>query len=213
MATTDDIDYSDIEAKCVVSSLLTVQSNTCTSDTRFNMMTVSTTCWLSTASPSSTNQNSRNCLQKSAKSSQEKGFQLSPTTFSCLGATPLAKVKGTVHVLHFSARLIFFPTRFIFVEFRNSDDANLALAAMDNHPFDAKHQFKVNRFTDIERYEKLDETYVEPETEEYTPRVSISSHAPGPPFEFHSLFPGTSPRMARRPPGSRPIRHLSWGGR
>ncbi len=53
----------------------------------------------------------------------------------------------------------------MFVEFRNVDDANLALAAMHNHPFDAKHQFKVNKFTDIERYEKMDETYVEPETE------------------------------------------------
>jgi translation initiation factor 3 subunit B len=45
---------------------------------------------------------------------------------------------------------------------------------MHNHPFDAKHTFKVNRFTDIERYEKMDETYIEPETEEYAPRV-ISS--------------------------------------
>lgn len=46
---------------------------------------------------------------------------------------------------------------------------------MHNHPFDAKHQFKVNKFTDIERYEKMDETYVEPEAEEYTPRVIRSS--------------------------------------
>ncbi|KAJ6604757.1 eukaryotic translation initiation factor eIF2A-domain-containing protein [Mycena vulgaris] len=62
---------------------------------------------------------------------------------------------------------------FIFVEFKNVDDANLALVAMHNHPFDAKHQFKVNRFTDIERYEKLDETYIEPETEEYAPREHL----------------------------------------
>ncbi|KAJ7837506.1 hypothetical protein B0H14DRAFT_2790941 [Mycena olivaceomarginata] len=62
---------------------------------------------------------------------------------------------------------------FGFVEFRNVDDANLALAAMHNHPFDAKHQFKVNKFTDIERYEKMDETYVEPEAEEYTAREHL----------------------------------------
>lgn len=49
----------------------------------------------------------------------------------------------------------------------------MALATMHNHPFDAKHQFKVNKFTDIEKYADLDETYVEPETEEYTPRVNI----------------------------------------
>ncbi|KAF7347746.1 Eukaryotic translation initiation factor 3 subunit B [Mycena venus] len=34
-------------------------------------------------------------------------------------------------------------------------------------------QFKVNKFTDIERYEKMDETYIEPETEEYTPREHL----------------------------------------
>ncbi|KAK7064138.1 eukaryotic translation initiation factor 3 subunit B [Favolaschia claudopus] len=62
---------------------------------------------------------------------------------------------------------------FMFVELNNADDANVALAAMHNHPFDAKHTLKVNRFTDIERYEKMDETYVEPETEEYTPREHL----------------------------------------
>ncbi|KAF7339379.1 Eukaryotic translation initiation factor 3 subunit B [Mycena sanguinolenta] len=62
---------------------------------------------------------------------------------------------------------------FMFIEFKNVDSANLALAAMDSHPFDAKHQFKVNKFTDIERYEKMDETYIEPETEEYTPREHL----------------------------------------
>ncbi|KAJ7235908.1 eukaryotic translation initiation factor eIF2A-domain-containing protein [Mycena haematopus] len=62
---------------------------------------------------------------------------------------------------------------FMFVELKNVDIANLALAAMDNHPFDAKHQFKVNKFTDIERYEKMDGTYIEPETEEYTPREHL----------------------------------------
>lgn len=63
------------------------------------------------------------------------------------------------------------PFRFIFVEFDRADDAALALVALHNHPFDAKHQFKVNRFTDIERYENLDEAYIEPEIEPYTPRV------------------------------------------
>lgn len=61
--------------------------------------------------------------------------------------------------------------RFVFVEFRSADDANLALSALHGHPFDVKHTFKVNRFTDIERFANLDETYVEPELEEYAPRV------------------------------------------
>lgn len=42
---------------------------------------------------------------------------------------------------------------------------------MDGFPFDARHTFKVNRFTDIERFADLDETYVEPKIEEYKPRV------------------------------------------
>ncbi len=44
---------------------------------------------------------------------------------------------------------------------------------MHNHPFDAKHTFKVNKFTDIEKYAEMDETYAEPETEEYVPRVGV----------------------------------------
>ena len=96
----------------------------------------------------------------------------------------------------------------MFVELRSADDANLALAAMHNHPFDAKHQFKVNRFTDIERYDSLDETYVEPELEEYTPRVCIYIQ-----WDFvepHTSAVGTPSSMARRSPRSGPVCDLSW---
>ncbi|KAF8640680.1 hypothetical protein AX17_000336 [Amanita inopinata Kibby_2008] len=61
----------------------------------------------------------------------------------------------------------------IFVDFRSPDDANLALSALHNYPFDAKHTFKLNKFTDIETYENMDETYVEPESEEYAPREHL----------------------------------------
>lgn len=60
---------------------------------------------------------------------------------------------------------------FMFIEFKSVDDANLALGTVHNHPFDAKHTFKINRFNDIERYASMDEVYLEPEIEEYTPRV------------------------------------------
>ncbi|KAL0951051.1 hypothetical protein HGRIS_007791 [Hohenbuehelia grisea] len=62
---------------------------------------------------------------------------------------------------------------YLFIDFKSVDEANLALASMHNHPFDAKHIFKLNRFTDVERYAELDETYVEPETEEYTAREHL----------------------------------------
>lgn len=59
----------------------------------------------------------------------------------------------------------------MFVEFRNADDANLAIAAMHNHAFDSKHTFKVNHFTDIETYANFEEVYVEPTREEFVPKV------------------------------------------
>jgi translation initiation factor 3 subunit B len=62
---------------------------------------------------------------------------------------------------------------FGFVDFRSVEDANLALSTMNNHPFDAKHTFKVNRFTDIEHFTSLDETYVEPPVETYQTKVIL----------------------------------------
>jgi hypothetical protein len=114
--------------------------------------------------------------------------------FTCLGTTLLEKAKGMS-----SFQLTVLPwlntARFIFVDFRNVDDANLALTALHNHPFDAKHLFKVNRFTDIERFSGLDETYVEPELEDYTARVRSFL----PPLTHYSKLAtctGTSSRLA-----------------
>jgi translation initiation factor 3 subunit B len=44
---------------------------------------------------------------------------------------------------------------------------------MEGYPFDRHHTFIVNLFTDIERYANLDENYIEPEVEEYVPRVRL----------------------------------------
>jgi translation initiation factor 3 subunit B len=44
---------------------------------------------------------------------------------------------------------------------------------MNGYPFDAKHTFLVNRFTDTEKFAQLDETYVEPQREEYHAKVRI----------------------------------------
>jgi hypothetical protein len=72
--------------------------------------------------------------------------------------------------------LIFLACRYILVEFRTPDEANFALQAMHGHAFDARHQFKLNRFTDVELYANMDETYVEPQTEEFKPRVRKRRH-------------------------------------
>ena len=42
---------------------------------------------------------------------------------------------------------------------------------MHGHPFDSKHTFLVNRFTDIEQYANMEETYIEPKIEEFHPKV------------------------------------------
>ncbi|KAJ7619135.1 eukaryotic translation initiation factor eIF2A-domain-containing protein [Mycena polygramma] len=139
MATVDDIDYSDIEAKYQVQY----------DDGFDNMLVVD-------GIPVIDKTKLEKLLTKICKEFSRKGIPIKPDDIFMPWNDTTGKSQG-----------------YIFVEFRNADDANLALAAMHNHPFDAKHQFKVNRFTDIERYEKLDETYIEPETEEYAPREHL----------------------------------------
>lgn len=83
---------------------------------------------------------------------------------------------------------------YVFIEFRNADEATLALTAMNGHPFDAKHTFQINRFTDIERYADLDETYVEPEREEYHTKVRESYGLRGGIYSHHCV--GAPTRLA-----------------
>jgi hypothetical protein len=52
--------------------------------------------------------------------------------------------------------------------------ATHALNEMNGHPFDATHTFLVNRFADIEKFADIDETYVEPQQEEYVAKVRLS---------------------------------------
>ena len=61
------------------------------------------------------------------------------------------------------------------MEFREPDDASFALTAMQGLPFDKRHTFVINRFSDIERFANMDPVYVIPEPEEYKPRVRICS--------------------------------------
>jgi len=62
---------------------------------------------------------------------------------------------------------------YIFVDLGNPDAAAFAVSALNDYPFDSRHTFSVNRFTDIEKYASLDETYVEPEIEEYQPKEHL----------------------------------------
>lgn len=66
---------------------------------------------------------------------------------------------------------------YVFMEFKTPEEASHALNAMDGHPFDSKHTFAINYFTDIERYSELDENFAEPEAETYQPKVRQQYHS------------------------------------
>jgi hypothetical protein len=45
------------------------------------------------------------------------------------------------------------------------------MIALQGFPFDKQHSLLLNRFTDIEKFANLEETYVEPEIEPFKPKV------------------------------------------
>ncbi|TEB39274.1 translation initiation factor eIF-3b [Coprinellus micaceus] len=102
------------------------------------------------------NSKTERLLAKIAKEFTKKGISIKPDDIFVPWDQSTGKSKG-----------------FVFIEFRNVDDAVLAVSALHGHPFDAKHTFKVNHFTDVERFAELDETYAEPEEEEYVPKEHL----------------------------------------
>jgi hypothetical protein len=94
----------------------------------------------------------------------------------CHGTTRPEKAKGKSQPTHICPSYFVksSPHRYAFIEFRNADTAIHALNEMNGHPFDTKHTFFINRFTDIEKFADMDETYVEPEREEYHAKVRLS---------------------------------------
>lgn len=62
-----------------------------------------------------------------------------------------------------------------------------AMSVMNGHPFDAKHTFLINRFSDVERYAEMDAKFAEPEREEYEDKVRLSHWACAIPANISSL--------------------------
>ncbi len=112
-------------------------------------------------------------LAKICKEFSRKGVAIKSDDIHAPWDNSTGKSKGYVARRAFSSRYSHLHQRysFLFIEFRNADEANLALVALHNHPFDTKHTFKLNRFTDVEKYANLDETYVELEAEDFVPKV------------------------------------------
>ncbi|KDN45875.1 eukaryotic translation initiation factor 3 subunit B [Tilletiaria anomala UBC 951] len=64
---------------------------------------------------------------------------------------------------------------YMFIEMNSAQDATTAIKLMDQYPFDKKHRFFVNRFTDIEKLANLDETYSEPAIEAFKEKEHLRS--------------------------------------
>ncbi|KAG8760272.1 Translation initiation factor 3 subunit b [Serendipita sp. 396] len=64
---------------------------------------------------------------------------------------------------------------YVFIEFNTAEEAERAKAAMDKHPFDAKHRFQVNILTELDTYANMDETFREPEPEVFKPKEHLKA--------------------------------------
>lgn len=117
-------------------------------------------------------------LNKFCKEFGRKGVSIKPEDVYMPWNDAKGKSKG--YLFLFSLALWSLSQRltccsYAFVDFRTVEDANLALSALNNHPFDSKHTFKLNRFTDIEGYANMDESYSDPKYEEFKPKVWLVS--------------------------------------
>ena len=65
---------------------------------------------------------------------------------------------------------------FIFIEFNTAEEADRARSTMDRHPFDAKHRFSINLLSELDDYANMDETFVEPEPQEFVPKVASKNY-------------------------------------
>ena len=110
-------------------------------------------------------------LTKISKEFAKRGSTISTNNFTVPWDDAAGKSKGCIRLLmpklHINSRF----TRFIFMEFKTREDAEYAINAMNDVPFDSKHTFRLNHFLDVEKYTEMDPTYVEPKSEVYKPGV------------------------------------------
>lgn len=111
-------------------------------------------------------------LSKISKEFTKKGAPLKPEKITVLWDNVSGKSKGYINAIPTISTVANWQlSSYIFVDVGSADAATFAISAMHGHPFDSKHTFLVNRFADIEQYANMDETYVEPKTEEFHPKV------------------------------------------
>ena len=64
---------------------------------------------------------------------------------------------------------------FMFVTLANPAEAQQFQRTMHEHSFDKKHTFRVIPFSEVDRYDGLQEMWVEPQEEDWAPKVSSAS--------------------------------------
>ncbi|KAI9093824.1 eukaryotic translation initiation factor eIF2A-domain-containing protein [Phlyctochytrium arcticum] len=64
---------------------------------------------------------------------------------------------------------------FLFIEFDSPDSAALAVRQANGHRMDKQHVLAVNRFDDIEKYSNIEDTYTEPEPEQFEEKEHLKS--------------------------------------
>jgi translation initiation factor 3 subunit B len=64
---------------------------------------------------------------------------------------------------------------YLFIDFESAESAHAAVKNLDGHKMSKAHQLSVNKFTDVEKYTKMNDKYVEPVIEEFAPKEHIKS--------------------------------------
>lgn len=64
---------------------------------------------------------------------------------------------------------------YLFIDFETAESAHAAVKNLDGHKMSKAHQLSVNKFTDVEKYTKMNDNYVEPVIEEFAPKEHIKS--------------------------------------
>ena len=94
------------------------------------------------------------------------------TSYLCLLLITNLKGKVFISYLYFYLHI---QCSYIFVTLKSNDEANTLIKKLDNVPFDSKHTFFVNKFTDVESYVNMSDNYVEPSISDYKPKEHLRS--------------------------------------
>ena len=63
----------------------------------------------------------------------------------------------------------------MFIEYETPEQAAAAIKTKEGYALDKSHKLRVNRFTDVEKYTNMSDTYVEPEVDRYVRKEHLRS--------------------------------------